>query len=99
MRGARPQICCTLRPRPIGTSLTAPIAEPCAVAVTDVADWPPSNWTILASMQRLAKKPSSFAMYGEVCTTLGGAEETPTLILRMAGQVCASALFELASTT
>ncbi len=29
--------------------------------VTAVADAPPSNWMTLASMQRLAKRPSSFA--------------------------------------
>ena len=61
MRGARPQICCTLSPRPIDTSLTLTIAEPCAAATAEVCDWPPSNCTMLASMQRLAKKPSSFA--------------------------------------
>ena len=32
MRGARPQICCTLRPRPIATSLTLTMAVPCAAA-------------------------------------------------------------------
>src|ERR1700730_12368886 len=47
---------------------------------------------MLASMQRLAKKPSAFAIYGAVCTTLGGATATPTLILRCGpAQVCAEA--------
>src|SRR5262249_46230833 len=83
--------CFTFSPRPIETSLTAAIALPCAVAVTEVADWPPSNWMMLASMQCLAKRPSSFATYGAVCTTFGGAEDTPTSILRIVGQLCASA--------
>ena len=61
MRGARPQNCCTFMPRPTATSLTLMMAEPCAAAAFAVADWPPSNWTMVASMQRLAKKPSSFA--------------------------------------
>jgi hypothetical protein len=45
----------------MATSLTLTIAEPCAAAAADVADWPPSNCTIVGSMQRLAKKPNSFA--------------------------------------
>ena len=61
MRGARPQICCTFMPRPMATSLTLTMAVPCAAATFAVCDWPPSNWTILASMQRLAKKPSALA--------------------------------------
>jgi hypothetical protein len=62
MRGASPQNCCTFMPLPIATSLTATMAEPCTAAAFEVADWPPSNWMILASMQRLAKKPSSLAI-------------------------------------
>src|SRR5262245_30544918 len=78
-------------PRPMATSLTLTMAEPCAAAALAVADAPPSNWMILGSMQRLAKKPSSLATWGEVCTTLGGATETPILILRIALQLCAAA--------
>jgi hypothetical protein len=37
------------------------MAEPCTAAAFEVADWPPSNWMMLGSMQRLAKKPISFA--------------------------------------
>jgi hypothetical protein len=37
------------------------IAEPWPTAVTEVPARPPSNWMILASMQRLAKKPSALA--------------------------------------
>jgi hypothetical protein len=37
------------------------IAVPCATAVTEVPAAPPSNWMMVASMQRLAKKPSAFA--------------------------------------
>ena len=61
MRGASPQNCCTFRPRPMATSLTLTIAEPWVAAAAEVADWPPSNWMMLGSMQRLAKKPSSLA--------------------------------------
>src|SRR5215475_13604936 len=78
-------------PRPMATSLTLTMAEPCAAAALAVADAPPSNWMILGSVQRLAKNPSSLATWGEVCTTLGGATETPTLILRIALQLCAAA--------
>src|SRR6266478_7760830 len=78
-------------PRPMATSLTLTIAEPCAAAALAVADAPPSNWMILGSMQRLAKNPSSLATWGEVCTTLGGATETPILILRITLQLCAAA--------
>src|SRR5262245_18729568 len=49
---------------------------------------------MLASMQLLAKKPSSLETYGAVCTAFGGATDTPILILRMVGQFgafCASA--------
>src|SRR5215471_2895199 len=47
---------------------------------------------MFTSTQRLAKKPSAFAIYGAVCTTLGGATATPTLILRSDPvQVCAEA--------
>src|SRR2546421_11108086 len=95
MRGAKPQICCTFRPRPMATSLTLTIAEPCAAATFAVCDCPPSNWMMAASMQRLAKRPSALATYGDVCTTLGGATETPTLTLRIVGQLgadCAEAL-------
>src|SRR5262249_17382395 len=60
-------------------------------AALAVADAPPSNWMILGSMQRLAKNPSSLATWGEVCTTLGGATETPILILRITLQLCAVA--------
>ena len=91
MRGARPQTCCTRMPLPIATSLADPSTEPCASAAVAVGDAPPSNWTILASMQRLANSPSSLATNGVVWTTLGGADDTPTLILRMVGQVCALA--------
>src|SRR3954467_14121028 len=94
MRGAKPQNCCTFMPLPIATSLTATIADPCDAAAFEAADWPPSNCTILASMQRLAKKPRSLAIYGEVCTTFGGATDTPILILRMVvqlGAFCANA--------
>ena len=55
MRGASAQICCTFRPRPIETSLTLTIAVPCAAATAEVCDWPPSNWMMLASMQRFSK--------------------------------------------
>src|SRR5438270_5803048 len=37
---------------------------------------------MLASMHRLAKKPSARATNGDVCTTLGGATATPRVILR-----------------
>src|SRR5438270_1062181 len=37
---------------------------------------------MLASMQRLAKKPRARATNGDVCTTLGGATATPRVILR-----------------
>jgi hypothetical protein len=37
------------------------MAVPCAAAAAEVADCPPSNWMMLGSMQRLAKKPRSFA--------------------------------------
>src|SRR4051794_22988149 len=97
MRGASPQNCCTFMPLPIATSPTLTIAEPCTAAAFEVADWPPSNWMMLASMQRLAKKPSSLATYGEVCTTFGGATDTPILILRMVvqlGAFCATASAE-----
>ena len=75
----------------MATSLTLTTAEPCAAAALAVADAPPSNWMMLGSMQRLAKNPSSLATWGEVCTTLGGATETPILILRIALQFCAAA--------
>src|SRR5215470_19386577 len=78
-------------PRPMATSLTLTMAEPCAAAALAVAEAPPSNWMMLGSMQRLAKKPSSLATWGEVCTTLGGATETPILILRITLQLCAAA--------
>src|SRR5215471_18951460 len=78
-------------PRPMATSLTLTMAEPCAAAALAVADAPPSNWMMLGSMQRLAKNRSSLATWGEVCTTLGGATETPILILRIALQLCAAA--------
>src|SRR5262249_34236983 len=94
MRGARPQICCTFMPRPMATSLTLMMADPWAAATLAVCDCPPSNWLMLASMQRLANSPRALATDGEVCTTLGGATETPTLILRMVGQLgapCAAA--------
>ena len=42
--------------------LTATIADPCTAAALEADDWPPSNCTILASMQRLAKKPRSLAI-------------------------------------
>src|ERR1700676_3253482 len=58
------------------------MAEPWPTAVTEVPAAPPSNWMILASMQCLAKNPRALAMKGAVCTTLGGATEMPTLILR-----------------
>ena len=61
MRGAKPQICCTFTPWPIATSLTLTSAVPCAAAAVAAGDPPPSNWMMLASMQRLAKKPSSLA--------------------------------------
>src|ERR1043166_7200486 len=102
MRGANPQICCTFRPRPMATSLTLTIAEPCAAATFAVCDCPPSNWMMAASMQRLPKRPSALATYGDVCTTLGGATETPTLILRIVGQLgtdCADTLVAVSVPT
>src|SRR5262249_60692994 len=56
-----------------------------------VADAAPSNWMILVAMQRLAKNPSSLATWDEECTPLGGATETPPLILRITLQLCADA--------
>src|SRR5258705_12943969 len=82
----------------MATSPTLTSAEPFAAAAAAVADAPPSNWITLASMQRLAKKPSSFATYGDVCTTLGGATDTPMSILRMVGQLCAAAGCAFATT-
>jgi len=38
------------------------IAEPWPTAVTEVPAAPPSNWMMLASMHRLAKKPSALAI-------------------------------------
>src|SRR5262245_16517937 len=78
-------------PRPMATSLTLTMAEPCTAAELAVSEGRASNWMILGSMQRLAKNPSSLATWGEVCTTLGGATETPILILRITLQLCAAA--------
>jgi hypothetical protein len=50
-----------LRPWAIAVSGSVEIAAPCPTAVTEVPARPPSNWMMLASMQRLAKKPSAFA--------------------------------------
>src|ERR1041385_4068389 len=77
-----PQTCLPLSPAPIAASVSGPMAEPWATAVRLVCDRPPSNWTMLASMQRLLKKPSPRATKGDVCTTFGGATATPMVILR-----------------
>ena len=45
----------------MATSDTLTMAVPCAAATLAVCDWPPSNCTMLASMQRLANKPSALA--------------------------------------
>ena len=50
-----------LHPAPDRDVLATTMAEPCTAAAFAVADWPPSNWMMLASIQRLAKKPSSLA--------------------------------------
>src|SRR5437660_5748424 len=71
------------------------MTEPLATSVMLVCDRPPSNWTISASMQRLAKMPRPRAMNGGVWTTLGGATETPSVSLRIGplhdAPVCAGA--------
>src|SRR5712692_4311910 len=70
-------------PWPMAVALMLLITEPRATAVMLVCDRPPSNWTISASMQRLAKMPKPRAMNGGVCTTLGGATDTPRVSLRI----------------
>src|SRR5437870_1249964 len=77
-----PHTCLPFRPAPIADSLSGPIAAPCATAVRLVWDSPPSNCTMLASMQCLAKSPSPRATNGEVWTTFGGATATPIVSLR-----------------
>src|SRR6266516_5313012 len=64
------------------------IVLPWATAVRLLAESPPSNSTISASMQRSAKKPSPRATNGGVWTTLGGVTETPILTLRIWLQAC-----------
>src|SRR5207249_2513283 len=63
---------CALTPEPTSVTLTPPITVPWATAARDAADRPPSNSTISASMQRLAKMPRPRAINGGVCTTFGG---------------------------
>src|SRR5450759_5669547 len=45
---------------------------------------------MLASMQRLANRPSAWATNGVVCPTLGGVTDTPMLIFRISLQSWAS---------
>src|SRR5690348_8633513 len=70
------------KPAPMAISFSGPMALPLATAVRAVCDKPPSNWTISASTQCLANRPSPRATKGTVWITLGGATDTPMVILR-----------------
>src|SRR5579885_2430855 len=70
-------------PWPMAVALMLLITEPRATAVMLVCDRPPSNCTMSASMQRLAKIPSPRATNGGVWTTFGGATDTPRVTFRM----------------
>src|SRR5919202_5394101 len=83
-----PQGWWALRPWAMAGAAIEAIVLPWATAVRLLAESPPSNSTISASMQRSAKKPSPRATNGGVWTTLGGVTETPILTLRIWLQAC-----------
>src|SRR5438067_5273961 len=83
-----PQVWWALRPWAMAGAAIEAIVLPWATAVRLLAESPPSNSTISASMQRSAKKPSPRATNGGVWTTLGGVTETPILTLRIWLQAC-----------
>src|SRR5579884_842035 len=82
-RGAMPHTWWAFTPWPMAVALMLLITEPRATAVMLVCDRPPSNCTMSASMQRLAKIPSPRATNGGVWTTFGGATDTPRVTFRM----------------
>ena len=78
-----PQICFALSPCEIAVALIEASACPWVTAARLAAEEPPSNSTISASTQCLAKIPRARATYTGVCTTLGGETETPSFTLRI----------------
>src|SRR5882724_10812350 len=69
-----------------GSELVPVISRPPATLPRKVCV-PPSKVTNSASILFSAKKPNSLAMYGGICTTLGGVTGTPKTTFRF---VCAS---------